>query len=296
MKIAAGIIIFNSDFVLKQVLDSIYPYMNQILISEGCVTYWKNKGFTTSTDRTNEILRNYPDPDKKITIVNGTYHEKTEQANAYMKYVQSDTDYVWNIDADEVFKPEDIQKVIELLEKEKYTSVGFKSYSFYGGFERYLTGFEQEHEFIRIRKYHSGAIWSNHRPPTIELLPHEEKKHLSYNTLAQIGIFMYHYSYVFPRQVFEKINYYENAVISVGNCIPNYFKDVYLSWICGDTQDKYNVEQTYNGVHEFMPHTRGECRTERFTGSHPNVIIRDLNKLNYEWKKQLNDYIHLLNN
>lgn len=288
MKIAAGIIIFNSDFVLKQVLDSIYPYMNQILISEGCVKYWSDKGYTTSFDKTNEILRNYPDPEKKITIVRGTYTEKTEQANAYMKYVESDTDYVWNIDADEVFKGRDIETIINLLEKEKYTSVGFKSYSFYGGFDRYLTGFEQEHEFIRIRKYYPGAIWSNHRPPTIDLPEGTEKKHLSYNELAKIGIYMYHYSYVFPRQVKEKVEYYENAVISKGNCIPNYFKEVYLSWVMGDTQDKYNIEQAYKGVHEFQPHARGECYTEQFAGLHPIAIIQDFKKLKEDFNFQLN--------
>ena len=43
---------------------------------------------------------------------------------------------------------EDIETVISLLEKEQYTSVGFKSLSFYGGFDRYLTGFEERAEFI----------------------------------------------------------------------------------------------------------------------------------------------------
>lgn len=287
MKIAAGIIIFNSDFVLKQVLDSIYPYMNQILISEGCVKYWADKGFTTSTDKTNEILANYPDPDHKITVVHGTYTEKTEQCNAYMQHVQHDTDYVWNIDADEVFKANDIEKIIELLEKEKYTSVGFRSFSFYGGFDRYLTGFEQEHEFLRIRKYYPGAMWANHRPPTIELPAGEVKKHLSFETLAAMGIFMYHYSYVFPRQVYEKIQYYENAVISTGNCIPNYFNNVYLAWVKGDDQQRFNIEQANRGVHEFAPHYRGDCFTERFKLDHPFAIARDMNLLQPKFNEQL---------
>lgn len=287
MKIAAGIIIFNSDFVLKQVLESIYPHVSQILISEGCVSWWAAKGFSTSQDNTLNIIKNFPDPDKKITLVQGTYAEKTEQANAYMKYVAPDTDYVWNIDADEVFKQEDIVKIKELLKAENYTSVGFKSFSFYGGFERYLTGFECEHEFIRIQKYHSGAMWETHRPPTIKLPEGTPKKHLSYNTLAEMGIFMYHYSYVFPRQVFEKIQYYEGAVISAGNCIPNYFDEVYLPWVLGDYETRYHIEQKYKGVHEFMPHARGECYTAEFDGKHPDIILRDMDELQSEFKKQL---------
>lgn len=279
MKIAAGIIIFNSDFVLKQVLDSIYPYMNQILISEGCVTFWQKQGYTHSVDKTLEIIKNYPDPDKKITLVQGVYNEKTEQANAYMKHVAPDTDYVWNIDADEVFKPKDIETVINLLKTEQYTSVGFQSYSFYGGFERYLTGFEQDHEFLRIQKYHPGAMWENHRPPTIKLPEGIPKKHLSFRTLAQMGVFMYHYSYVFPRQVFEKVFYYENAVISPGKCIQNYFQEVYLPWLRGDHETRYHIEQKHKGVHEFTPEARGECYTAQFTGTHPDVIVKDMEVL-----------------
>lgn len=292
MKIAAGIIVFNSDFVLKQVLDSIYPYMNQILISEGCVNYWVQKGFTTSQDNTNSILKNYPDPDRKITIVHGTYAEKTEQANAYMKHVHPDTDYVWNIDADEVFKSQDIEKIMEVLKINQPTSMGFKAYSFYGGFEHYLTGFDHDHEFIRIRKYpHAGAMWVNHRPPTLELPAGVAAKHISSEFMHSIGVNMYHYSYVFPRQVFEKIAYYEAAVIKKDGCIPNYFNEVYLPWVIGSDQEKAQIEQKYRGVHEFIPETRGDCFTTRFTGYHPFAITRDMKQLKKQFEAQLTPFL-----
>jgi len=292
MKIAAGIIVFNSDFVLQQVLESIYPYMNQILISEGCVTYWKDKGFTTSLDRTNQILKNFPDPQNKIKIVHGTYLEKTEQANAYMKLVDRDTDYIWNIDADEVFKAQDIESIIKLLKTEKPTSVGFKAYSFYGGFEHYLTGFDHDHEFIRIRKYpYWGAQWINHRPPTMELPAGVDKKHLSSEQLAAQGIYMYHYSYTFPRQVFEKVQYYEGAVISPGKCIPDYFNSVYLPWVTGNAEQKQAIEQKYQGVHEFTPDARGDCYTTRFVGCHPFPITKAMKQLKKDFEAQLTPFL-----
>lgn len=290
MKIAAGIIVFNSDFVLKQVLESIYPYMNQILVSEGCVKYWADKGFTTSTDKTNDILKNFPDPDKKITVVHGIYKEKTEQANAYMEYVDPATSYVWNIDADEVFKSQDIEKVIELLKNGDYTSAGFQSCTFYGGFDRKLTGFEEDCEFVRIQRYHPGAEWENHRPPTISLPNGYTRKHLSFKTLAEKGIYMYHYSYVFPRQVRQKIAYYEAAVIAEGKCIPKYYENVYLAWVNGNDKERQEIEEEYLGVHEFLPVlARGECFTEPFIGEHPPIIKRDMKKLNKEIINQLRE-------
>lgn len=291
MKIAVGIIVFNSDFVLKQAIQAIYPHVNQILVSEGCVKYWADKGITTSNDQTNEILKNFPDPDHKIHVVHGTYAEKDDQANAYMKYVEPDTDYVWNLDADEVFKEEDIIQIKNILAAERPTSVGFKSLTFYGGFTHHLTGFEQEHEFIRIQKYHPHAKWKTHRPPTIELPAGVQKKHLSFERLAGMGIYMYHYSYVFPRQVFEKISYYEAAVIKKGSCIPDYFSSVYKAWVLGDDEAKKEIEKRYKGVHEFVPEARGECYTTKFNGTHPHVILHDWSELQHKYNSQVNKFL-----
>ena len=120
-------IVLNGDQVLEETLASVYPYAHQILIAEGPVGYWQQQGYTTSVDGTNEILENFPDPDNKIKIVHSQYLEKDDQCNAYMEFLDDETDYIWNLDCDEVFKPEDIEKVINLLETERYTSVGFKS-------------------------------------------------------------------------------------------------------------------------------------------------------------------------
>ena len=109
MKIAFGIIVFNGNYVLKEVLESIYPYANQILIAEGPVQFWQDEGYSQSIDGTIELIDNFPDPDNKIKVVHGQYAEKDEQCNAYMQHITGDNDYIWNVDSDEVFKPEDIE-------------------------------------------------------------------------------------------------------------------------------------------------------------------------------------------
>ena len=82
MKITFGMIIFNSDFVLQEVLESVYPFAYQILIAEGPVTFWQEQGYTTSVDNYNEILHSFPDPDNKIKIVHSKirkrFHVKTK--------------------------------------------------------------------------------------------------------------------------------------------------------------------------------------------------------------------------
>jgi hypothetical protein len=290
MKIAFGMIVFEGDYVLKQCLEQVYPFASQILISEGPVSYWQAQGRTTSTDRTNEILNNFPDPEGKIKIVHGQFSEKDEQCKAYMQYLNDDIDYIWNLDSDEVYKTEDLKKTIDFLENVKPTSVGIRSCSFYGGFNHYLTGFElNKDNFLRIFRVVPGCTWATHRPPTI-LYPagsNIERKHVDSETLWNIlGVQMYHYSYVFPKQVSTKVSYYKSDV-SRDNCIDNYYQNVYLPWVTGDESEKSEIESKYLGVHEFKPHVRGECYTTKFEMGHPEAILRDMQELQDEFKKQL---------
>ena len=290
IKIAVGMIVFEGDYVLKQCLDQIYPHVDQILVSEGPVSFWQSKGKYTSEDDTNKILDNYYDPNNKLKVIHGQYQEKDDQSNAYTPFINHDIDYLWMIDSDEVYKTEDILKLKEYLLKESPTSVGVQSCTFYGGFSRYLTGFEQATDnFLRIFKFVKGAKWLKHRPPTIQYPSQIQIKHIPSDKLFKdTGIQMYHYSYVFPDQVSKKIGYYA-TFLKNGN-IPNYFQNVYLPWIKGDSQVKGNIETNYQGVHEWVPERRGPCFTSEFLGNHPESIQLSLNDLNDKVSRQLSKW------
>jgi hypothetical protein len=290
MKIAFGMIVFEGDYVLKECLQQVYPFATQILIAEGPVSYWQRQGRTTSMDDTNKILNEFPDPDNKIKIVHGQYYEKDDQCRAYMEHIDDDIDYIWNLDSDEVYKTEDLIKMIEFLKEEQPTSVGIRSCSFYGGFENYLTGFELKRDnFLRIFKYVKSSTWLTHRPPTIKYPQNYNlvHKHVDSDTLYnKTNIQMYHYSYVFPKQVLTKISYYKDSV-SKENCIDNYYTEVYYPWITGSDEIKKNIEEKYLGVHEFKPHVRGECYTKKFDLNHPESIELNFNQLIEKFKKQV---------
>jgi hypothetical protein len=290
LKIAFGMIVFQSDYVLKQCLEQVYPFAEQIVIAEGCVEYWQRKGFTTSTDRTNEILHNFPDPENKITIIHNVYKEKDQQCQAYMKYIRKDIDYVWHLDSDEIYKTEDLERMESILLKEGATSIGLRSFAFYGGFSRHLTGFELKFDFRRIFKYIPGCSWLTHRPPTIKYPTQIKERHITPQEFYdKYGIQIYHYSYVFPDQVHNKLQYYKEEIVK-NNCIDNYFNEIYLPWVVGDDKIKEEIENRYLGVHETKPKIRGECRTAKFEGIHPESIRRDLSKLKLEFDNQLKKY------
>lgn len=293
MKIAFGMIVFEGDFVLKECLTQVYPFASQILISEGPVAFWQRMGRKTSQDKTNEILNSFPDPENKIKIIHGQFSEKDDQCRSYMEHLNSDIDYVWNLDSDEVYKSNDLKKMVEFLESEKPTSVGVQSCSFYGGFDHYLTGFELNVDnFLRIFRVVPGSTWQTHRPPTIQYPQNSNivRRHINSDWIYKnLGIMMYHYSYVFPRQVYNKVSYYKSE-ISKQNCIDNYFQEVYFPWVLGSDQDKKSIESKYLGVHEFKPHVRGECYTSKFTGTHPESISNNMDTLVQEFEDQMKLY------
>jgi hypothetical protein len=293
MKITFCCIVFNGDFVLKQLIDSIYPFAHKIIFVDGVVDYWHKRGFTGSFDNTKKIIIDYPDIANKIILHTGIVApEKTELCRHFMPDVPNDTNYIWAIDSDEIFKSEHIKATIDVLESRSPTSVGFQSTTFFGGFDYVLDGFEREHSFKRILKYEPGCTYVTHRPPTLSTEQNPNCLHISGQEMAQkYGVEMYHYSYVLPTQVHSKIDYYK-AAVSKDNCIDDYFNKVWLKWVLADDNDEERlaIEKEYNGVHEFKPSYRGPCYPRPFLGQHPYVIQRSLPELKERIDQQLKKF------
>ena len=272
MKITFVLIVFNDDFILEPCLKSVLPY-GEVVAAEGPVKFWRDKGYVYSTDRTNAIL------DKlDIPTIRGRWQEKDDESNAALSLVSSDTDFVWCLDADEIWKAQDIEAVLRILETGTVDSMSFKATSFFGGFDRYMTGFEENFEVHRIQRYYPGARFTTHRPPTINApdgTPWRHHRHMGHVKTDEIGVRFYHYSYVWPSQVKGKALYYD----AMGGCIPDWYNTVYLPWVTGDSEDKHRIEQQFDGVHNWVPRRRGPCRTALFTGEHPAEIQRVLPEL-----------------
>lgn len=286
MKISFLMIVYNTDFVLRHVLDSIYPYAHYISIVQGPVKYWQDNKPSRSEEKTRRILANYNDIEKKMDVIHGAFKEKTEMCQTGFDIVPEDTDYLWCIDSDEVFKATHIEQAIKVLKEKNPSSVGFRSNTFFGGFDHVITGFERAHSFKRILRYEKGCKYMSHRPPTLD----SETTHsiMGSEMYMKYGVEMYHYSYVSPLQVKDKIKYYEDAVITPGQCIKNYFNKVWLAWVLGDSDKRMKIEKQYNGVHEFHHLYRGPAFTEKFDKKyHPDIIREDMHNLQELFCKQL---------
>lgn len=272
-------LVYNGDYVLRECLQSILPY-GKVIVAEGAVSYFRDRGYpATSTDNTNAILEEMVGENN---IVRDLWDEKDSMMRATIPLVPEDTTHLWMVDSDEVWRSEDIESVKSHLYQ--WDSVAFKPETFYGGFDRILSGFETSFVWYRIQRWQLGLTWQTHRPPTI-LCPDDGgpwREHLHWDAPFRFA----HYSYVWASQVKSKSEYYSTR----SNCIPAYFNDVWLRWVLGNSLTKHLVEEEYDGVHEWIPSNRGECRTVPFLGQHPKVIQDAMPRLVERFNRELEMY------
>lgn len=276
IKITFGIIVLNGEPFTRFCIDALYKHAHEIIISEGaCPASASVAGSDGhSSDGTLEVLREIKgkhDPLNKITIVtaedegheNGFWPgEKDEQSRAYASRATGNV--LWQVDIDEFYCDEDIERIIQLLENEsKISVIGFRQIQFFFGFDYYVdTWYNKRHlkDIVRVFRWEKGYKYLKHRPPTVvdkEGLDISESGYLGGKATKKMGIYLYHYSYVLPAQVENKIKYYSK-----------------VSWsrINGMT-DWYNNNYTFqkNPYRLFvMPEYPGWVK--KFKGKHPDTI------------------------
>lgn len=227
MKISFGMIVINGEPFIKYNLLNLYPHAHEILIVEGAVEKFKHAATPNghSLDDTVKIIKEFPDPENKIKLIqnNGFWPEKDEMSNAYMACCTGD--YIWQVDVDEFYKSEDIEKVRKyLVENPDVTRIDVQTINFWHGFKAVMQGATYcfgADRFRRIFKFKQGYSFLTHRPPTVldgdgniccdaRVVTGEE-------LVERLNVYMYHYSYVFKEGVRSKANYYANMGFGGGH-------------------------------------------------------------------------------
>ncbi len=219
-KITFGIIVLNGEPFTRYCLRSLYPFAHEIIVVEGgsrsAEAIATNDGH--STDGTLEELHRFKkeeDPENKVQIIvrDGFWEEKDEQSQAYAE--RASGDYLWQIDIDEFYLAKDMRFILELLKNDpEITAISFEHTTFWGGFNYTADSWylrEVFNDCHRVFKWGKGYKYVTHRPTTVvdrDGTDLRKKKWVQAVLLKRKGIFMYHYSLVFPKQVEEKAKYY----------------------------------------------------------------------------------------
>lgn len=113
MKIAAIYCVFNEIDYLAYSLESIYPFADRILIAASKVSW---RGSDIRSKKTLEIVRNFPDPKKKILVKEGIWKEATAERNFLVDWAkQLKMDYCWVIDSDEIYEDSIIHELFRTV-------------------------------------------------------------------------------------------------------------------------------------------------------------------------------------
>jgi glycosyltransferase involved in cell wall biosynthesis len=306
LKISFGMIVFNGDTFLREVLESIYDFAFEIIIVEGpdqnALPMAGPDG--ASRDRTMEIIENFPDPLKKIRVIRGIWENKDQQSNRFI--IEATGDYIWQVDDDEVYKPEDLQKIEELLLADpKITAVSFYWQNFFKTFDRVMVA-DAPYEVWRLFRLKPGYVFKTHRPPTVidpvTGMEMNSVRPLRGAELANMGIYIYHYSYMTDRQVFDKIKYHSNyrlreaqagipaiALIDRSSRLQRIWKRLWQTRILLPLRKRMDKGFNYSYVHQvwrqwdvdpigveesmgISPSPGPYRRTQSFTGSHPKSM------------------------
>ena len=232
IKITFGMIVFNGEPFVKYNLSAVYPFAHQIIVVEGaCLSSASVAGPDGhSTDGTLETLYCFKrelDPDNKVIIitagdkgyVDGFWPEKDEMSEAYAD--RATGNYLWQLDSDEFYHEEQMERLMNLLHLKRPDMVSFPMITFWGSPEYIVDGFfliRDKHDQIpRLFAWGPGYTYATHRPATVldELgIDLRKKNWLRASDLKRLQIYMYHYSLVFPHQVFSKVRYYKDRLNS----------------------------------------------------------------------------------
>lgn len=221
-RISFGIIVLNGEPFTRYCLRSLYPFAHEIIVVEGAVRAAASIATPDghSTDGTVDTLRRFKseeDNEGKVKIISrtGFWSEKEEQSQAYA--TQASGDYLWQVDIDEFYTPEDLSYVMDLLAGDpEITAVSFQQITFWGGFDYVTDGWylrRGDGVFHRLFKWRPGYTYAGHRPPTVKDGKDRDLRTLKWVRPKDLGrnIRLYHYSLVFPKQVLEKSLYYTHA-------------------------------------------------------------------------------------
>ncbi|MCY4018960.1 MAG: glycosyltransferase [Chloroflexi bacterium] len=221
--VSFGLIVLNGEPFIRYTLRALYPYAREIIVVEGATPGARNIATAQghSRDSTLETLQDFKgneDPDDKLQIVtrDGFWSEKDEMSQAYAE--RATGDYLWQVDVDEFYQPEDMETVLGILAADpSITALSFDTITFWGAPWYTVDSWYLRRgaaEYHRLFKWGAGYRYVTHRPPTVvdeKGRDLREGRWLRGADLRERGIRMYHYSLLLPKQVLEKSEYYSRA-------------------------------------------------------------------------------------
>lgn len=217
MRLSATMICYHSAPTIWSALESIYPYVDEIIIAYGPLADWPFRG----DDETLELIKVFPDPGGKMTaLVADEWPGRKEMRDATAEKVTGD--YHLMIDSDEVWT--DMQCWVDWVEAERplacyapwvtpwrglkhWVYSNRRRHPFGWGGKRFGSGLGSLRQRYHFSRWGKGYYWKNHwrvhTPENINLFRMALPK-------TDLPTRFWHFGYSLPtRYVREKTQYYQ---------------------------------------------------------------------------------------
>lgn len=276
--VSFGIIVLNGEPFTRYCLRSLYPYAHEIIVVEGAAPGGARIATADghSLDGTLAALREFKgeeDPDDKVIIVTAEdegHHdgfwpgEKDEQSRAYA--ARATGDYLWQVDIDEFYRDQDIRTVLATLDRDQTISaMSFKMLTFWGDLGYMVDGWQlrrgKDH-YHRLFKWGPGYRYVTHRPPTVcdeRGVDLRKQNWFDVPATLALGVRLFHYSLLLPKQVREKGEYYKHAA---------HFGSAYADWDTWMLQSFFTTAKPYRVLNLW----KYPSWLLRYDGDHPEQV------------------------
>lgn len=207
MKKTALMIVCNGEPFIESQLVNLYKIVDEIIIVEGADKIFrqiiKSK---SSTDNTVDVIKSFPDPDKKISLYQGDFPDKLKMSSFGCDKVTGDL--IYQVDVDEFASHEMINKGFDILNNHECAQMPQRWYYKWGN--TYLNGnrrygsIEQPGRFFRNKK--SDGLYISHIP----WLGYRKFSNNQYieASAAVIDGYGHHFLSIFRWQLSQKMKYY----------------------------------------------------------------------------------------
>lgn len=229
-RITFGMIVLNGEPFIRYSLRALYPFAHEIIVVEGAAPGARGvaRDDGHSSDGTLETLSEIQareDPERKIIVVTAEDEghpsgfwpgEKDEQSRAYA--VRARGTHLWQVDSDEFYAEQGMRTVVDTLaERPEIDAMSFHQVTFWGDLRYIVDGWYLRRgaaQYHRLFRWGPGYAYATHRPPTVLDDTGRNLRDGVWMDSAQtsrLGVTLFHYSLLFPKQVREKCDYYANA-------------------------------------------------------------------------------------
>lgn len=182
MKVTVQMNVYNAEDYLAYSLGSIYKFADRIVIIDGAFN--KKMPSLFSTDRTEKIVKDFPDEDGKIVYLRTSSKNQVEQRNKVWPHVIGD--WLFLVDHDEVYKEDELVAAKEFLSVTDNNAFWVQANVFLNSCNWYFTLF-----YPRIFRLKEGIKFI-----APNFFVHTEGKYVARRDLPAPKLIMSHYSFV----------------------------------------------------------------------------------------------------